>query len=305
MSSGPSEDKTSPWHPGELRMQQSVGVAERMDGVGRKVIRRFLLEQHRDFYAELPFVVLGSVDDEGDVWATVRAGMPGFLRSPDPSRLTVALQRDQSDPADQGLRDGDAVGLLGIQLETRRRNRLNGMIERSRDDEFDVVVAESFGNCPRYINPRSLRFEGDPGNIGFAELEKLERLSTAAADMVRSADTFFVASCARADGMHRHVDVSHRGGKAGFVRVDESGSITVPDYAGNLFFNTLGNFLESPSAGLIFVDWRRGDLLQMTGDVEVLFDMQETAQFEDAERLWRFFPKQIIGRSGVFPLRMT
>ena len=73
MSSSLIENTASPWHPGELRMQQSVGVADRMDEAGRRVIRQHLLEQHRNFYAELPFIVLGSVDEKGEVWATVRA----------------------------------------------------------------------------------------------------------------------------------------------------------------------------------------------------------------------------------------
>jgi predicted pyridoxine 5'-phosphate oxidase superfamily flavin-nucleotide-binding protein len=75
----------SPWHAGELAMQQSVGMVERMDRPGRLFIRKLMPDQHRDFYAQLPFVVLGSVDAQGDAWATVRAGAPGFLQSPDPA----------------------------------------------------------------------------------------------------------------------------------------------------------------------------------------------------------------------------
>ena len=91
----PSTDHpASPWHPGELAIQQSIGVVARMDQPGRLFIRDAMPEQHRSFYAQLHTVVLGSVDAQGDAWATVRAGRAGFLRSPDPQTLHVAVGRD-------------------------------------------------------------------------------------------------------------------------------------------------------------------------------------------------------------------
>ncbi len=84
----------------------------------------------------------------------------------------------------------------------------------------------------------------------------LARLDTSAAHLIRNADTFFVASYVNGEDGHRRVDVSHRGGRSGFVRLDADDVLTVPDFAGNLFFNTLGNFLVNPKAGLVFVDSR-------------------------------------------------
>jgi len=155
----PLQNPASPWHAGELAIQQSVGVVGRMDMPGRKFLRPFLLDQHREFYPLLHFVVLGSVDAQGDAWATVRAGEPGFLHSPDPSTLHVAAGRDAADPAEPGLADGHAVGLLGMDPMTRRRNRLNGTVRRKTGVDgtgaFDIGVVQSFGNCPRYIRIRS------------------------------------------------------------------------------------------------------------------------------------------------------
>ncbi|MDN8943578.1 hypothetical protein Q0P03_14800, partial [Staphylococcus aureus] len=61
---------SAPWHAGEVAMQQTVGVAERMAVVGSKVVRDFMPDQHRDFYEQLPFIVMGAVDPQGDAWAT-------------------------------------------------------------------------------------------------------------------------------------------------------------------------------------------------------------------------------------------
>jgi uncharacterized protein len=303
MSSPPGQEAPSPWHEGELRLQRSVGVAEQMDEPGRRFIRDHLTDQHRGFYPRLPFVALGAVDARGDVWATLRAHRPGFLSSPDPMHLHLALPRDPADPADGGMKNGDAIALLGIDLSTRRRNRLNGTIHRSGPDSFTIAVEQAYGNCPQYIQLRDFTFAGDA--MSGSPPVMLERLDHEARATIEQADTFFVASYFQGEDGHRRVDVSHRGGRSGFVRVDKDGVLTVPDFAGNLFFNTLGNFVVNPKAGLVFVNFDSGDLLQMTGDTEIVLDSPEIAAFQGAERLWRFRPRQIVRRQRALPLRWT
>lgn len=291
------------WHEGEVALQRQFGVEERMAEIGPKVIRDFMPEQHRTFFRQLPFVVIGTVDAKGDAWATLRAGSPGFLSSPDPRSLHVAFSRDAGDPAEQGMDDGDAIGLLGIELHTRRRNRLNGTIRRTSDDAFEVAVGESFGNCPRYINVRDAEFARHPAVPTPEATRHLDRLDDRARRMIVAADTFFVASYADREDGARHVDVSHRGGRPGFVHVADDGVLTIPDYAGNMFFNTLGNLLLNPRAGLVFAGFDTGDLLQLTGDAEIILDSPDVATFEGTERLWRFTPRRIVHRPDALPLR--
>ncbi|HEY4251730.1 MAG TPA: pyridoxamine 5'-phosphate oxidase family protein [Roseomonas sp.] len=297
-------DAPSPWHAGELRLQQRAGVAAHMAEVGRRVIRDHLIEQHRLFYPQLPFVVLGAVDAASDPWATLRAHHPGFLTSPDPLHLHAALSADPADPAEAGMQAGDAIGLLGIELTTRRRNRMNGRIARRDAAGFTIAVAESFGNCPQYIQLRDATFSRDPDLPAAMAPVALDRLDAAARALIEGADTFFVASYADDDTHGRRVDVSHRGGRAGFVRLDADGGLTIPDFAGNHFFNTLGNIAANAKAGLVFVDFESGALLQMTGDAAVLLDSPETVGFAGAERLWRFHPRRILRRPQALPLRL-
>ena len=106
MSTEQHQRPRSPWHAGERALQHSVGVAERMGDLGSRIIRDQIIEQHRAFYPQLPFVVLGTVDPEGDVWATLRDDEPGFMQAIDPYRLHLQLPRDASDPADRGMEDG-------------------------------------------------------------------------------------------------------------------------------------------------------------------------------------------------------
>lgn len=295
----------SPWHEGELKLQRHAGIADQMDMIGRKFVRRFLLDQHREFYPLLPFIVIGAVDGEGVPWATIRSGRPGFLQSPDPLTLDVDAAGDPGDPAQDGMNIGDSIGLLCIDLNTRRRNRMNGTISRSSDERFSIAVEHSYGNCPRYIQNRHFAFVRDPSQPHAVTALVSERLDDDARRIIAAADTFFVASYADRADEGRQVDVSHRGGRAGFVRIDADGGLTIPDFNGNLFFNTLGNFLINPRAGLLFVDHETGDALQIAGRVEVILDSPEISAFEGAERLWRVMPEKIVLRRNALPLRWT
>ncbi len=294
--------QTFPWHSGEVAVQERLGVAERMAKNGSRVVWDYMPEQHREFYGSIPFMMIGSVDSDGDVWASMAAGRPGFMTSPDPRELTVDFLPDASDPAAAGVKDGDAIGMLGIELSTRRRNRMNGIVHNATDSGFAVSVGHSFGNCPQYIQLRDFEFARDPKARVAIEAEELETLDDEARTMVAASDTFFVASYVDLDD-ERQVDVSHRGGKPGFVRIDENGRFTIPDFAGNLHYNTLGNFTVNPRAGLIFLDFASGDVLQITGDTEIVFEGPEIAHFQGAERLWHFTPRRIIRRRGALPIR--
>jgi len=290
------------WHAGERALQTAYGVAERMEEIGRHVIRNAMPEQHRDFYEQLPFVVAGSVGSNGDVWATVLSGRPGFIASPSPTTLTIAARRDDLDPASAGRREGDAIGLLGIELHTRRRNRVNGALRQVSEDRLGFEVDQSFGNCPKYIQLRDYAFIRDPALPFAGKIAESDGIDAAARAMIERADTFFVASYADRED-RRQTDVSHRGGRTGFVRVGDDGTLTIPDFAGNLFFNTLGNILMNGKAGLVFVDFATGDLLQLTGDAELVLRSPVIEAFEGAERLWRVHPRRVVRRAGALPLR--
>ncbi|RMM50737.1 pyridoxamine 5'-phosphate oxidase family protein [Pseudomonas corrugata] len=296
-----STAQPSPWHEGELTLQRAVGAVDMMVSVGqRQLARSWMPDQHREFYAQLPFVVLGAVDRQGDVWATICTGQPGFMHSPTPERLHISLQPQPDDPAQDGMQQGDAIGMLGIELHTRRRNRMNGNVLRPSDEGIEIAVTQAYGNCPRYINLRQYAFVDETAG---AVLELISA-DPQVRRMVTAADSFYVATYVVRDGQNQ-VDASHRGGKPGFVRMEEDGTLTIPDFSGNLFFNTLGNILLNPRAGLVFIDFQSGDLLQMSGSAEVLLDSPEIAAFQGAERLWRFKPQRIVYRQAAIPLRWT
>ncbi|MEM1432826.1 MAG: pyridoxamine 5'-phosphate oxidase family protein [Pseudomonadota bacterium] len=298
----------SPWHEGERQLQASVGAEARMAQFGPRVIRDHMPDQHRAFYAQLPFLVVGSVDPAGAPWATLFTGEPGFLNSPDPRSLVAAVASDATDPAWQGLEAGAAVGLLGIEPHTRRCNRMNGRVGERGAGGLTIEVEHSFGNCPQYIQSRQARFLPAAVTAEQNAVQHGTELDAEARATIADADTLFVASYVDADQATqtgRQVDVSHRGGKPGFVRVAVDGTLTVPDFAGNLHFNTLGNLLLNPRAGLLFVDFESGDLLQLTGTARVILDSPDLEAFQGAERLWTFTPERWVRRRSAARLRFS
>ena len=293
---------SGPWHAGERTLQERFGVADRMEKRGPAVIRDHLIAQHRAFFPRLSFVVLGTVDPAGDAWATLRFGKPGFAHALDEKTLHLAVPPDGNDPAEAGLDRDKAVGLLGIEFSTRRRNRMNGTIGRRNPSGLDIRVEQSFGNCPQYIRIRSDCL-AEEGETAAGPVHAGDGLDDAARALVREADTFFVASYADPEDACRQVDVSHRGGKPGFVRLDEGDVLTIPDFAGNLFFNTLGNILINPRAGLLFIDFETGDMLHLTGEARVVLEGPDIAAFQGAERLWTFKPTRMVRRTRALPIR--
>ena len=295
--------ESSPFHDGEIYFQKKTGHDEVMDRFGRRVIRQALPEQHRDFYRQLPFLALGAVDQEGWPWASLVFGSPGFAQSLKKTDLSLAPDPLPGDPVLDVLAEGEAVGLLGIELHTRRRNRMNGHITGRDAHGWRIQVDQSFGNCPQYIQDRGLQMLGldayQPGEPQYGEA-----LSDADRAMIERADTFFIASYVpRKDHPEREgVDVSHRGGRPGFVKVEED-ALVIPDFTGNYHFNTLGNLHAHPRAGLLFVDFDSGDMLFLSGEADAEWDDPDQAYFRGAERVWRFAPKKRVRIAGASPLR--
>jgi predicted pyridoxine 5'-phosphate oxidase superfamily flavin-nucleotide-binding protein len=302
----------SPFHPGEQAMQERAGVRMRAEQMGRHMIRDFMPDQHRELFARLPYIVVGSLDARQRPWASLMAGAPGFIASPDPWTLTVAAQPIPGDPLSGNIAAGAPIGLLGIELQTRRRNRMNGRIADIHDGRFAVRVDQSFGNCPQYIQARSAVFaERSAGNTEPAIHREREILSERASALVARADTFFIATAsaaARAGGAAEGIDISHRGGKPGFVRLTEHDGrtlLTAPDFRGNNAFNTFGNIAVNPRAGLLFADFETGDLLLLTGQAAVLWDGPDLAAFAGARRLLRFEVAEGFHIERAMPLRWS
>jgi predicted pyridoxine 5'-phosphate oxidase superfamily flavin-nucleotide-binding protein len=303
-------DTSSAFHAGEQSLQARAGVREWLEAAGRSVIRDHMPEQHRELFGRLPTLLLAVQDAQGQPWATMLHGPGGFISSPDARTLHVRARPAADDPGTPWLTEGAAVGLLGLEAHTRRRNRANGRVRALRDGGFEVDVLQSFGNCPKYIHARQPQTRMPARGMPSRRLGPL--LDADAVALLRRADTLFIASAnaaqtgaARGDG----VDVSHRGGRPGFVRVALGAHggvrLTVPDYVGNFFFNTLGNLNEWPRAGLLVPDFDDGTLLHLATKASIQFEGPALEAFPGAQRLLHLDVLEGRLRPEALPLRWT
>ena len=257
--------------------------------------------QHQDFFKQLPFVMLGIVDERGYPWSMPVFGAPGFVRATSSRRLQLQAMPALINALGLDFTLQQKIGMLGIELHTRRRNRLNGTIAAIDAAGFLIDVEQSFGNCPQYIQARELAFarqdavaaEGsyDGATQSVNGNGVTSRLGASDVLMLEQADTFFIASRTEhfSNDLRTGIDVSHRGGKPGFVQVEtgvaDADRLRFPDFSGNRFFNTLGNIESDGRVGVFVPDYATGDAVFIAGRAQILWDDPAISQIEGAERI--------------------
>ena len=186
----------------------------------------------REFLAEQPWIVLGAADAHGRVWASPLYGEPGFVTTPDERPCTSRRSRSK---ATRSRRDRQR----GRRARARAGHAPADAAQRpgdQRDDGITIALEQVFSNCPKYIAtrhamPSRRSARAQPGASAW----------TPGAQLLARADTAFVATRAP-----EGADVSHRGGRPGFLRVDGD-TVSWPDFQGNAMFNTLGNLVVDPA----------------------------------------------------------
>lgn len=272
-----------PFHEGEIAVQRRVGesdIAARNGGViGGTIIAGAI-----PFLAQQPMIVLGSAGEDGAVWASMLFGERGFVTAPTPQLVRVDVAKSLPVPGDPlwtNIQFGADVGLIALELATRRRLRINGRMVRA-GDVAELAVSQAYPNCPKYIQRR--QFVGIESSRREASVERGTGLGARETDLLRAADTLFIATTHDSTGL----DCSHRGGAPGFIDVLSPDEIRVPDYTGNSMYNTLGNLELDPRAGVVVCDFVSGEILQLTGTVSIDWDVPGSdQQTTGTRRFWR------------------
>ncbi len=262
-----------PFHSGELELQRRAGALDQGAAVGG-IIRNRMTQGVANFLLQQRLAVAATLEADGRVWASLLSGEPGFLRAADEERVLIDVHPLSGEPLHDTLSARSDLGLLVIDPTTRQRFRING---RGRLAPRGIVleVEQAYGNCPKYIQRRALAAGGD-GDAEPRPARLTRALSPRQQDWVRPADTLFVATFHQDGG----ADASHRGGQPGFIRVHGTNRLSFADYPGNSMYSTLGNLLHHPQAGLLFVDFTSGDVLQLAGRASVGPDFSVTFEVE-------------------------
>jgi predicted pyridoxine 5'-phosphate oxidase superfamily flavin-nucleotide-binding protein len=251
------------FHSGELAVQAQAGVSHEAQRLAGMLDQPDLDGGGHKFLSHQTFVALTGRDPDGVLWTSALVGPRGFLDAHG-QVLDVQASPRAGDPL-AGVVPGTAVGLVAIDFAARRRMRVNGVLARASADGLSIDVDEAFGNCPQYIQSRGVEAtDGVAASLVTAEGYDGPSLLPEQETLIRSADTFFLGTT----HPERGSDASHRGGPAGFVRV-EQGRLWWPDYLGNNMFNSFGNLAVDPTASLLFVDFASGHTLHLAGTARV------------------------------------
>ncbi len=284
----------SVWHEGELQVQRRAGVASEA-GELQGMVRPGMAPPVVAFLSQRQFAVLGSIDANERVWASVVVGNPGFIRAQDPFTVEIAGGWAAGDPLLENIRSHSSIGMLAIDFNNRRRVRINGTAQRA-DGTFRIHVQQVFSNCPKYIQariPAEMSAGAASSSASSATLTESQK------EWISGADTLFIASSHPQHG----TDASHRGGNPGFIHVESGNRLVIPDYSGNNLFNTLGNIQLNPKAGLLFVNFETGATLQLTGKAGINWDEAARVGFEGGQRLLEFEIEEVRETQHGAPLR--
>lgn len=289
----------NPFHEGELLVQQRVGEAIEAQQSG-KIIADTIPKGALKFIEQQPMVVLGSVDAQQNIWASVLFGHPGFIKPVDPQTIKLDLTQAIPHPRDPFWTNIDHehhIGMLVIELASRRRLRINGTIDQIVSEQLRLNVMEAYPNCSKYIQRRHLNVKEAPKQVSEPQLG--QSLTSKQQQWIAAADTLFVASAHPIHG----VDASHRGGNPGFVQILDNRTLRIPDYAGNSMFNTLGNLVVNPHAGLVFLDFDHNRTLQLIGRTTIQWNLDNpTHPTGGTHRYWDFEIEQWLETGLPKPL---
>ena len=279
--------KNNFYHAGELAMQARAQVADMANRAGRMIAEQ-IPTGALAFIEQQTMLVVGSMDNQGQVWASVIFGQAGFVRALDPQTLEMDLslaEVSNEDPLWSQVQSNTNVGLLLIELASRRRLRINGRIYQSDATHYRINVKQAYPNCPKYIQRRVVKAVHAKAEQPVKTVTQGAELNAEQIAMIAAADTFFVASAYPEQGL----DASHRGGQPGFVQIVDNQRLRIPDYTGNNMFNTLGNFHSYPHAGLVFIDFQNKRVLQLTGVPKILWPHEDSPHASGGtQRFWEF-----------------
>lgn len=252
------------YHQGELQVQELAGESMIAVRNGR-IVKNEIIKGAIPFLEKQPMIIVSSADRNQKVWISALMGQEGIASVQDTQHIQLLSSKIKSAHTDifyANALQHPQVGMLFIELSSRRRYRINGSLS-PHEEGYLIDVKEAYANCPKYIQKQ--RRKADNDEVSSPTLFAGNYLDKYASEMIRHADTFFVGSMNAAGNL----DASHRGGNKGFVEIIDHQHLRIPDYSGNSMYNTLGNFVDHPQAGLLFLNLTSGTALQLSGKAKI------------------------------------
>lgn len=128
-------------------------------------------------------------------------------------------------------------------------------------------------------------------------------LPPTAVELIAHRDTIFIVS-QHAQLAPGGADVSHRGGKPGFVHVDACGALAWVDSQGNIFFNAVRNLLAGARRPAVLRFRTRPPAASERALASAMGGM-EVAHCQGAKRMLRFVTERYVYPCSVLPRHWT
>ncbi len=282
-----------PFHEGELELQKKY-KAYHPPKLVERLLKDHIINELIPFIEQQTTVIISTTDPQGNIWTSMIIGNQNFIKVQSPKQLDIFLDKTKSNTEDiflKNLKINSNVGLLFIDTVSRTRYRMNASAELI-NNTITFSITEAYPNCPKYIQQRILTIT-EENSVIESDQTKGTVLNELQRNWIKNADTFFLGSVNK----HGNMDASHRGGPKGFIELLDDDTLKIPDYIGNNLFNTLGNFLQCPKSGLLFIDYENGNALQLSGSTALVLDQENTEDMETTMgtgRFWLFKPEQWI-----------
>ena len=281
------------FHEGQLAVQKLTGEGE-IAKARIPMISDALHPRSIPFLEHQVLAFVGSEDDNGAIWLSLIVGERGFIHIPSIQEIKFDLSKITSSREDiffENIKTKPTVGMLFHEAERRARYRAWGMA-KNEGDQLSFKIRMGYPSCPKHIQRERIVLPAN-STIASAKFVKGTILSELHKDWIINAHTFFIATQTKKGD----IESSHRGGTPGFIEILENGHLRVPDYLGNSMFSTLGNIYENPKAALLFIDYKKGQTLQLSGLAKLEFDQNSEKDFHksgETGRFWTFETKQWI-----------
>jgi predicted pyridoxine 5'-phosphate oxidase superfamily flavin-nucleotide-binding protein len=132
---------------------------------------------------------------------------------------------------------------------------------------------------PAILHPGELEAQRRFGAEGYWDTDRLamirDHLPPTWTAFLEAQAFFFIATANRAgacDCSFRGREFDASGRPYALLKVLDKKTLVFPDFSGNRLYNSLGNLLENPQIGLLFVDFQQRARARVNGDAEIIED---------------------------------
>lgn len=249
------------FHEGEQYIQDLMGVYDKTNN-NSPMRRANIPAVASNFLESLNFSVLVLSTNNKDIFSTVVYGVESFIEVRNDMKISIKLNKHSHIPAkffDEELLN---IGFIGLDFELKMRMRINGKA-KIENNSINISIDEIYANCPKYIIKRVLL--GELKEVGSQNIGIEKVLSNSFLNVIKDSDTFFLGTFHEKDGL----DISHKAGDKGFVKVVSSTQVEFDDKTGNNYYNSLGNIHTNPYVSMLFIDFKSNNTYHISGKATV------------------------------------